>query len=533
MNSGIKQILAIFRKDARHLWAEIAISLALQVALVILYPRQWRVPGAEAVSSSFGGFATHAGATGQLLVLLLPVSWWVLLARLVHTERLAGDTQFWITRPYRWPLLLSAKLLFVAAFVYLPLLIAQSILLGMAGFNPLAHVPGLLFNAFLLSTFLILPLLALSALTSNIARMTLTVLGVLLYFAGVSVLAGLVPRLASSPALVSGSLFFALLLCGAGAIILVQYARRRTRTAWSVLAAMALLLGSTAFYDIGQPFVNRAYPPLAENGTAAAQFTYGLNAMSKPVAHGTAHSGFVEVAIPVHITGISAGSVVIPAALKVTLDVPGNALWESPWRTTTPEKLLPGSSDTVFRFAMPRQIYEQFRNAPASLRITFAVDQAHAVRNTTIALPGSRFEVPGFGMCTPITGWDGQPITIGIGCLSPLRQPDLTYITAQWRDNCHSSDSNAQSAITGYGWAGSLDSAPADFNLVSVWQVPMSFTNSWRYSDQLVHMRQLCPGAPLSFTTYKLESRTRIDLSVPDFRLPELSQATQAEYQTR
>jgi hypothetical protein len=107
----MKQILVIFRKDARHFWAEILISLVLQAAFAVLYPRQWDYPGTGAVSYSFAGLFSSPDAIANLLMVLIPISWWILLARVVQDERLTGHTQFWITRPYRWPLLLSAKLL--------------------------------------------------------------------------------------------------------------------------------------------------------------------------------------------------------------------------------------------------------------------------------------------------------------------------------------------------------------------------------------------------------------------------------------
>jgi hypothetical protein len=193
------------------------------------------------------------------------------------------------------------------------------------------------------------------------------------------------------------------------------------------------------------------------------------------------------------------------------------------------EKFFPGQTDAVLRFAMPRRIFEQFRTSPVALHLTLAIDQAHAVRTASIPMPGSRFEVPGFGLCTPETGWDGEPVTVGIGCLAPMRQPALTYITALWRDNCRTQQLGSQPTITGYGWTGSLDAAPAEFGLTGVWSVPVDMTNSWRYANQeresRIHMRQLCPGTPVTFTSYALETRTRLEFSIPDFRLPEIADA--------
>ena len=140
----MKQILAIFSKDSRRFWPEIAVSLAITAAFVLVYPMQWRENNRifGTVSYSIGGLFTHGGGLGFLagcLIVLVPISWWILIARLVHGERLVGHTQFWLTRPYDWRRFLAAKLLFVAVFLYLPFLAAQMALLAQVGFDPFAY----------------------------------------------------------------------------------------------------------------------------------------------------------------------------------------------------------------------------------------------------------------------------------------------------------------------------------------------------------------------------------------------------------
>jgi hypothetical protein len=185
----MKQVLAIFRKDARHLWPEILASLAAVGALVLTYPQQWRAGayGNVAGTSFFGNPANPIGFVASCFIFLVPVSWFILVARMVHTERLIGNTQFWLTRPYEWPKFLAAKLLFLVTFVYAPFLGAQCILLAEAGFNPLSYFHGLFFNLIYTSCILILPFLALSVLTPNFGKLTLVLLGVILFIAGVAI----------------------------------------------------------------------------------------------------------------------------------------------------------------------------------------------------------------------------------------------------------------------------------------------------------------------------------------------------------
>src|SRR6185503_19804027 len=78
---------------------------------------------------------------GEVLVLIAGC---FLIARLIHAEAIPGSSQFWLTRPYRWPALLGAKTLYVFALFQLPLFISQAALLWNAGFPIWTNLPGLL-----------------------------------------------------------------------------------------------------------------------------------------------------------------------------------------------------------------------------------------------------------------------------------------------------------------------------------------------------------------------------------------------------
>jgi hypothetical protein len=111
----MKQILHIFLKDARHQCVEILISLAAVAIATFTYYARWNMrAGLYSVSRSTNALGS---LSVFLLVLLVPLSWWLLISRAVQEEKLVGDSQFWITRPYEWEKLLSAKLLFLVVFL--------------------------------------------------------------------------------------------------------------------------------------------------------------------------------------------------------------------------------------------------------------------------------------------------------------------------------------------------------------------------------------------------------------------------------
>ncbi len=120
-----------------------------------------------------------------LLRILLPIGWLVLISRLIHDESLVGDRQFWITRPYTWPTLLAAKLLFLILFLYLPFFLMQVYLLHHAGLAIAPALPDLLRYHLRLTAIFVLPFVAIATVTSTFARLAISLLVALLYLSGV------------------------------------------------------------------------------------------------------------------------------------------------------------------------------------------------------------------------------------------------------------------------------------------------------------------------------------------------------------
>src|SRR5580700_5254187 len=96
----MRQALHIFKKDVRHLRWEIALVLLMAMLPFV----DLRIaPGAGLVSSD----------GSSIWISLLPLFWFLLAGRVIHSEALPGTKQFWLTRPYSRASLLGAKMLFL------------------------------------------------------------------------------------------------------------------------------------------------------------------------------------------------------------------------------------------------------------------------------------------------------------------------------------------------------------------------------------------------------------------------------------
>jgi hypothetical protein len=523
----MKQILHILAKDARHLWAEILLSVAVTAAFACACPANWRATeGMHYFSSGFTASTGEVQLFGGILEFLVFVSWWLLISDLIHDERLVGDRQFWLTRPYEWRKLLAAKLLFLLVFVYLPLFIAQCALLAVAGFSPFSHIAGLLFNLLLISGAIVLPLVAIATLTPNFARMTLALLGVLLSIAALLALASRI-NLETMTLPWETSANLALVICLCAAAVVSQYATRKTRTSVLLLVAFPVLFFAIGEFIVpSQTLINRSYLYAAAATGAPAQFSYVPSGLNNPSSYAGARPHEVSINIPLNVSGVANRSVVISDAVKATIEAPDGFRWDSSWQLLFRNKISPTDKTAFISFFMPLAVYDQLKSAPLTLHLTMALTQAGAGSVTSVSLPDGSFSVPNFGVCSPEAAFNDPNEVGGVFCKSALREPHLTQIQLV----AHNPSSNCDAAATDAGvpnstWQGSLDAWPAQFGVS-----PVKFPyGAWpAYIDpagRQMTTLHLCRGTPITFTRFDLVRRAQAAITIPDFQLPQLTPA--------
>jgi hypothetical protein len=544
----MNQIVHIFRKDTRRCWPEILLSLAITAALVCIYPLRWlALPGTDALGTP----NMNAAVLGTVLAGLVVVGWVMLIARIVHAESLVGTSQFWLTRPYEWKSLLAAKLIFLAVYLYLPLVVAQWLLLYLAGLNSASTIPGLLFNLLLITGFLVLPLVAIAAVTENFFRMAFALLGAVLM--GVAALVAITLQGYSNgynniwnrllllamdnlaaPAHSLASighhkpLLFALLFATVcGMVVLLQYARRKTWLCRMILLALPIAIAIAgmvkAHYALnGQALIDHDYPKLSADA-APIQLAYGVDEKHQIVVfRGKNNSGalIAGARIPLHVSEIAEGTALIVDHSIVTLEAADGFRWSTEGNIPALRKYdLPGSRvrddydmPQAF-FEIPYALYERIKTGPLTVRITLALTQLQETNSVRATLPAHDVAVPGFGLC--------EVETVGYGtlqCRSALRDPQLTNVSASWSTTPCAVPEDELLLNHGMQWPGQLDREPAEFGIVPIQFLEVTY--GWAYQDPKFYMEHVCTGAPITFTQYKFKGRSQVNLTIPNFYFP-------------
>jgi hypothetical protein len=218
----MRQTLHIFRKDVRRAWLPIALTSALTVLVA------YRL-ATEPVS-----FDRWVSGSRNPFAFFLFVGWYYFIAHAILEDRLVGDRQFWLTRPYSQKSLLAAKCLLVAVFINLPVLLGDIAIVAAQGLSPAAAWSHILWRQAALTGIFLLPAAALAVVSSNLAQFALAAVSLAVFVA-------ILPT-NRSPVAPWTRLSFAAAVLGSVAVVVWQYARRGTWASRGVLVGTMALL---------------------------------------------------------------------------------------------------------------------------------------------------------------------------------------------------------------------------------------------------------------------------------------------------
>jgi len=516
------QFLRIFKKDVRHHWPEILISLALLALYTHYELRPWQNPF-EYGSISISPFLF--ALSGRYIPFFLVLSWIFLILRVVQSETLVGDRQWWITKPYVWWELLLSKLLFIFVIIWVPLFHVQLLLLHHAGFPVLGNLGRLFLMQFTLPLALFVFSFALASLTKNLAQALLGV-GIVV----VVIIAALWLDSGSGHMTGDSSPFMdelePLLVFASIALVPVwQFARRRTWASRITIAAALVAATVLSLIPFGS-HVEQTYPLLAAKDSPA-QFRIPAVPESQEHSSGLPDlSSDTRLSLPVNVSGVATGSVVLIHGMKITVDFVNDSHWTRGW-VSEYQQLWPGIQRHNLSYEIKRKEYERVKTKALNLHIQLALSEFEEVGSRTVVLPATTFRDGDLGICRLIT--TGHQV---LECQRPFQYPGYigrfdapSFPCGSVRRSSNSSPVNLDVA---YAWAPVTDETFPDPGLNPIVEYGVIFNPLQRIPDLEspspveYSMATLCPGAEIHLAHPALKRRFRIQLELPAVRLQDL-----------
>lgn len=486
------QPLHIFRKDLLHLWPETLVVLLLFVALAAFVPGNWQ-------GSPYAGIVQLVSI---LIHLLLPISWLILISRLIHDETLVGDRQFWTSRPYHWASLLAAKFLYLLVFIYLPFLLMQAYLLERVGLHPTTAIAGLLQNLLLISAVFVLPFAAMAAITSTFTRLLLSVIGGILYVLvafGVAVWA-IFERM-RPPVLGSTIIWVVVVFCFA--TLIYQYATRRTLISRLILAATPIVLVLVVIALPAGAFMNSSYSATVGVGDPTlGDFPEQFRPQAASPGTLVTFRNEAHLQIPFSIANADQDSAyrIRGVAASVTS---GSVHWQGTF--TEPEQeqqISAGQPISAVTISVPLNIYNQIKDARADVHLTLATEHLKLDKPQTWIANTPAFDVPGHGRCkfAPADGEAAEPT-----CFYALRAPEVNLATAK----LNTGSCNTPAVVPGRSRLTQQPGLPNLFDPVAT--LPLTFATG---DPNPQHHYQLCAGAPITFVSASQAGKLRFEVDV-------------------
>lgn len=478
---ALPQPLHIFRKDLTHLWPETLFVLALFIGFCFAAPSGWN--GSQ--------YAPYITAIGWLIRILMPISWLVLIARAVQDESLVGDRQFWTSRPYDWASLLASKAILIGTCIYLPFFLMQVYLLHRAGLHPMLALPALLHNLLLLTVVIIIPLTALSAVTSTFPRVLLAFIAAILYCLFLLGTVGYTIFMKMQTQHLDW-LFNGIFILLPAVALIVQYKTRKTLIARAILIATPVIAVLIFLAMPTNTILASSYPELkGDKDPKINGLSDKFHPNSVPTAALNVVRSYVTIGLPVEVKGIGEDINFMVQGTRATITGAGVS-YTSPFLNASPlarpAQLSADRPIALLSFLIPVEIFNKIHLTPVDIHIDFAAEQLKAEKPSTWHATLLPFSVPGNGICTfPAENDGADPVT----CRYPLKQPEISFVSAQLA--AQSCVNPAAAPVPGQANVGARSSS-LDFDPVVT--VPLAFQTG---DPDPEHKYVLCPGTPLNF----------------------------------
>lgn len=420
----------IFKKDLKLLWRLVVAVAAVQFI-------------SAAVRLRLGLFGENPmlERLSDLLLVIAFLGVGFLIAAIVHQDPIPGVRQDWLVRPVERRDLLFAKVLFVLVMVQGPIL-AADLFQGLANGFPFGQslAAAVSRSIYLLVAFS-LPVLGFASLTRTMTEAI--VVGVVVFFGFFlfQMLAFALHPLGTgqfrqidftSVGWVTESARFALVLLGAGAVLGLQYFRRKTRPALVLAVGVLVLCLLTQFVPWQPVFAiqQRLSPHPGAGNLIAMTFDPGAGRFQRPTGLNAADEMMrqrvrgdesnTSVHVPLHLTGLPNDTVLEADRAAVRLTGPGGKTkYFGPGDDLEVRK--EGSSDgearTYQEIDIPDKIYNRIKGQPARLEIDYSLTALRLESAYAIPAVGGDQRMPGVGWCE--TQMNESGTAVELHCMKP------------------------------------------------------------------------------------------------------------------
>jgi hypothetical protein len=308
----MRQALHIFRKDFRYVRKELWLlfSFAALHAWVATYPI----------------FPVWAEA-------LLWAAASLVVVRLIHAEALPGDRQFWLTRPYSRMSLMLAKLLGVAVFAGMPILLGRLYVMVQGEFPLAAIAAPLAWSQFVVFAGALLPIAALAAVTRSMAPFMFTAV------AAVGVV--LIAQFSASPISSAGvrnaltgsqwiwdSVLAAMLIVMGAVTVYLQYSLRRTNLS-RVFMGLIVAAGLAVYMFLPWPTAAKLQAAIPPHKFDASSLQVALRSDEKSRPVRLRKPGMAGLELPLNVGGIPEDVELVPDAIELTIRTQDGTTWSS------------------------------------------------------------------------------------------------------------------------------------------------------------------------------------------------------------
>lgn len=515
-------ILHILKKDLRRHWPEVLVSLVLLGLYTRLISRA-RGTALLMEGGLFSFFASLAQSFPALLILF-----WIFLAiRLLQGEPLVGNRQWWITKPYEWPVLLAAKLLFLFVCIAIPLFFVQLFLLHRVGFPIPPCLRSILIMQLELALVLALPSVALGCLLKGLGQALVVVVLIFVgFYAGLELLFLRVPGFAIYSSVdSSGNNIVYLLPAALAAAILLQYARRETWLARAlIVAALALVILSTALTPYAK-LIDQKYP-LATPGQEPARLTLAAHRVSSKVgSYLTSNFGpHVYLQIPLAFSGIAPQMVLAVFATKISVEPSSATPWTSGWTLQFIHAWSDDNNRSVpVSFDLERKVYDRIKNEPAHLRIELAVIEYQPANPRNLLVPAGPFRDPQLGICA--LSQEDSPM-IYLTCRRPFTPPGLIATFDPSSSPCSENSAPSREHRVFHELLSPHEDDAPTAGLNPIAEYSLAFNSNpwfaWRGESTSATFVRLCPGAVIQLAAPQPTTSSRIVLDLDNVKLHDL-----------